>query len=154
MSSAEGIGGGGVAAIFSLAWPGFLSSLSSAYAMLFYDRSNNSAPCQPRPSSRIHVHEVSQLLFDLSSPHMIVRMEDSEENRPPLELNDLVKEEIRSKLKEQNLEYRTKIVEEAMTPLIEEVFPARRILCQLKTKFKVFIFPRLLQFQSMVSLVS
>ena len=40
----------------------------------------------------------------------------------PSELEDFVREEIRSKLKEKNLEYRTKIVEEAMTPLIDEVW--------------------------------
>ncbi len=39
-----------------------------------------------------------------------------------LEPSEFVREEIRSKLKEKNLEYRTKIVEEAMTPLIDEVY--------------------------------
>lgn len=37
------------------------------------------------------------------------------------ELEGFVREEIRSKLKEKGLEYRTRVVEEAMTPLIDEV---------------------------------
>ncbi len=43
------------------------------------------------------------------------------EQHSPEELEDLVRAEISSQLKEKNLEYRTRIVEEALSPLINEV---------------------------------